>query len=265
MDTVSNVFPRKTDGRGNALPEFFQFVEIEISTACNLRCRYCPNSVSDRGLIKNNRQMPTALFHRLIDELSEIGFAGEFHPHLYNEPLLDDRLPALLRYVRTKLKNCKIALFTNGLLLTLDKYLELAECGVNSICVTRHLPADPPHIKSIICHREKHGDDKVELDYIQEGLNGEVLFNRGGVIPLKEVFHITKRCTWPSYYLTINYRGDVLLCCNDYFATFPIGNVAKRSIMEIWKKTCNKSLRECLSNDVSKVGLCRKCMIGYIR
>jgi MoaA/NifB/PqqE/SkfB family radical SAM enzyme len=212
--------------------------------------------------MKNNRQMPAALFHKIVDELSEISFAGEFHPHLYNEPLLDDRLPALLRYVRAKLKNCKIALFTNGLLLTLEKYLELVACGVNSICVTRHLVAEPPHIHTIIGHRENHGDDNVELDYIKAGLSGEILFNRGGTIFLKEVFNVTQCCTWPAYYLTINFKGDVLLCCNDYFATFPIGNVMHHSIMEVWRKTCNQSLRECLSKDVSKVSLCRKCMIG---
>ena len=115
------------------LPEFFQFVEIEISTACNLRCRYCPNSVSDRGLVKNNKQMPTALFHRLIDELAAIGFGGEFHPHFYNEPLLDERLPQLLQYVRNKLTRCKIALFTNGLYLTLEKYLELSKIPFENI------------------------------------------------------------------------------------------------------------------------------------
>jgi MoaA/NifB/PqqE/SkfB family radical SAM enzyme len=265
MDTVTHNGITGTESCVDALPEFFQYVEIEISTACNLRCRYCPNSISDRGLVKNNRQMPTALFNRLIDELSEIGFAGEFHPHLYNEPLLDDRLSDLLQYVRKKLEGCKIALFTNGLLLTLDKYLELAACGVDSICVTRHQSADPPHIAAIFRHRENHGDDNVKLDYVQEGLDEEILFNRGGAIPLKEVYNITRRCTWPSYYLTINYKGDVLLCCNDYFGTFPIGNVMHHSIMEVWGKTCNKLLREHLSKDVSKINLCRKCMIGIVR
>jgi radical SAM protein with 4Fe4S-binding SPASM domain len=265
MNTVTQKGITGTDGCVDALPEFFQFVEIEINTACNLRCRYCPNSISDRGLIKNNRKMPTALFHRLIDELSAIGFAGEFHPHLYNEPLLDDRLFDLLQYVRQKLESCKIALFTNGQLLTLEKYLQLVTCGVDSICVTRHQRADPPHIATILQHREKHGDDNVRLDYIREGLNGEVLFNRGGAIPLKEVLNITRRCTWPAFYLTINFKGDVLLCCNDYYSTFPIGNVTNNTIMEVWNKPYNKSLREYLSKDVSKVSLCRKCMIGIVQ
>ena len=246
------------------LPEFFQFVEIETSTACNLRCRYCPNSISDRGLVKNNKQMPTALFQRLVDELAAIGFAGEFHPHFYNEPLLDERLPLLLQYVRDKLNDCKIALFTNGLYLTLEKYLELVQIGVNSICVTRHLPTEPPHIHKILQHRRIEGEKGLKFDYIRDGLGKEILFNRAGLIPLKKVIHKTKTCTWPAHYLTINYKGDVLLCCNDYNASFPVGNVTNQSIMEVWRKSFNQSLRTCISQDATKVRLCRECMIGIV-
>jgi MoaA/NifB/PqqE/SkfB family radical SAM enzyme len=254
----------ETDGCANALPEFFQFVEIEISTACNLRCRYCPNSVSDRGLMKNNRQMPTALFQRLIDELAEIGFAGEFHPHLYNEPLLDKRLPQLLQYVRHKLKDCQIVLFTNGLYLTLEKYLELESVGVNKICATRHLPTDPPHIREIIQFTKTRRQNDLKIEYHQDGIQGQINFNRCGIIPLKRVINKTKACVWPYHFLTINYKGDVLLCCNDNYATFPVGNVVNCSIMDVWNKIYNKSLRKCISNDASIVSLCRKCMIGII-
>ncbi len=259
--TSSNTLPPAAKER---LPEFFQFVEIETSTACNLRCRYCPNSISDRGLVKNNKQMPTALFKRIVDELAAIGFSGEFHPHLYNEPLLDARLPQLLQYVRDKLKDCKIALFTNGLYLTLAKYLELVQIGVNSICVTRHQSADPPHIEKIIHHRRVFGHNSLKFEYLREGLDKEILFNRGGLIPLKKIIHQTKTCTWPSYYLTINYKGDVLLCCNDYNASFPVGNVAYQSIMEIWRKSYNQKLRACIRTDAAKVKLCRDCKIGIV-
>jgi len=250
--------------RQESLPEFFQFVEIETSTACNLRCRYCPNSISDRGLIKNNKQMPTALFYRLIDELAAIEFGGEFHPHFFNEPLLDERLPQLLEYVRNKLNRCKIALFTNGLFLTLEKYLELAHVGVNSISVTRHLSGDPPHIDEIMRYRQVHGDSGVTFDYIRDGLDKEILFNRGGLIPLKKIHHKTEACTWPAHYLTINFKGDVLLCCNDYHASFPVGNVVNQSIMAVWGKSFNKALRICISKDASKVPLCRRCMLGFV-
>jgi len=36
--------------------QLFSVVEVETSTACNLRCNYCPNSVYERGLLKNDER-----------------------------------------------------------------------------------------------------------------------------------------------------------------------------------------------------------------
>lgn len=246
------------------VPDQFVFVEIETSTACNLRCRYCPNSVSERGLIKNNRQMPESLFYRLVDELAEMGFEGDFHAHFFNEPLLDERLPDLLSYVRGKLDRCKIALFTNGLLLSLEKYLKLVEAGVDAMEITRHTGADPPYIDEILKYRELNGDDGIELKYKREGVQEDIIFNRCGAIPLRRILKKDLGCTWPSYYLTINYKGDVLLCCNDYFASFPIGNVTHQSIREVWEKSYNRALRRHIREDQNKVEICRKCKVGYL-
>ena len=207
--------------------------------------------------------MPESLFYRLVDELSDMGFEGEFHPHFFNEPLLDERLPKLLSYVRRKLDRCRIFLFTNGLLLTVEKYQELARSGVNGIGITRHTPADPPHLNDIFAYRKRHGDDDIELNYNKTGVNGAIVFNRCGLIPLKKIVETGSVCTWPSYYLTINFKGDVLLCCNDYFASFPIGNVAKHSIQYVWGKSYNRTLRESLCKDTSKVDICLKCKVGH--
>ena len=245
------------------IPDQFAFVEIETSTACNLRCRYCPNSISDRGLLKNNRQMPESLFCRLVDELEDMGFEGELHPHFYNEPLLDQRLPHLLAYVRSKLPRCRICVFTNGVLLTLEKYMALASAGVNGIEITRHTPTDPSHIADILAYRSSNGDGGIELNYNKAGVDGAILFNRCGMIPLRRIVETGKGCTWPCHYLTINYRGDVLLCCNDYFASFPVGNVSESSIAQIWDKPYNRALRVQLCKDASKVAICRKCESGF--
>ena len=243
--------------------ELFSYVEIETSTACNLRCAYCPNSMSDRGLVKNNRQMPEALFRRLVDELVDLGFNGEFHPHFYNEPLLDERLPRLLGYVRERLPLCRIVVFTNGVRLTLEKYLELTAAGINALIVTRHTRDEPPDMARIEAHRRQMGDAGIDIEYHREGITRGIIFNRCGLVPLRKTVQNSRSCTWPSAYLTINYRGDVLLCCNDYQAEFPVGNVTSRSIREIWEKPYNVALRQMLRHDTGKVDICRRCQIGF--
>ena len=47
--------------------DFFSIVSIETSTACNRRCPYCPNSIFERGLIKNERILETGIYHKIID------------------------------------------------------------------------------------------------------------------------------------------------------------------------------------------------------
>lgn len=67
---------------------------IETITTCNRKCSYCPNSLYDRGLVMNQSRMESALFRKIIDDLAQSGWRGEIVPHLYGEPLLDERLPA---------------------------------------------------------------------------------------------------------------------------------------------------------------------------
>ena len=86
-------------------------IYIETLTACNLRCSYCPNSVYERGLIKNNQEMETKLFYKIIDELADLNWVGEIQPHSYGEPLLDQRLPSFCSYIIQKLPLAKIAIF----------------------------------------------------------------------------------------------------------------------------------------------------------
>ena len=38
---------------------------IDTITACNRRCSYCPNSMHDRGSIKNMKKMPAKLFYKI--------------------------------------------------------------------------------------------------------------------------------------------------------------------------------------------------------
>lgn len=245
------------------MPKLFSVVEIETSSECNLRCQYCPNSVSDRSLGRNGRRMSEDLFCNIVDELSEMGFSGELHPHLYNEPLLDERLGRFVSYIKKRLPETEVIVFTNGICLTVEKYRELVDAGVAQFNITRHTPVDPPHLLSVLDYRKRVGDQGVELAYNGTGIGrGQIIFNRGGLIPITKVVDPMMNCDWPSKILTINHEGDVLLCCNDYFGTFRFGNLKRQSIRFIWNQPHNRKLREYLLGDTSKIDVCRKCQMG---
>ena len=243
--------------------ELFSVVEIETCSACNLRCSYCPNSISERGLMKNRHQMDESLFFQIIDELSELGFSGEIHPHFYNEPLLDERLGRFVKYIRKKLPDTKVIIFTNGIYLTVEKYQELVTAGVGRFNITRHTPADPQNVLAVLEYRSTSGSHGIELVYNRSLIDhGNIIFNRGGLIPITKVVDPMIRCDWSSNFLTINNEGDVLLCCNDYFGSFPVGNLKRNSIQSIWYQPHNKNLRKYLCGDTSKIDVCRKCKMG---
>ena len=68
---------------------------IEISSACNRTCSWCPNSITPR---KKQVLMEEAVFLKAVQDAKAMGFHGRVTFNLYNEPLLDRRL---VRYDRT--------------------------------------------------------------------------------------------------------------------------------------------------------------------
>jgi sulfatase maturation enzyme AslB (radical SAM superfamily) len=52
--------------------DMFIDFDIETITTCNRRCSYCPNSIFERSLPKNEKLMDKELFEKIIDELAEI-------------------------------------------------------------------------------------------------------------------------------------------------------------------------------------------------
>ena len=112
-------------------------IEMAISSYCNRRCSYCPNSKVDR--ISKKHQMSDELFLSVLRQLSDIDYSEEISIHRYNEPLAD-RAYALrrLREIRAILPKAKMNVWTNGDYLDRDFVRELAETGVWRVITTIH-------------------------------------------------------------------------------------------------------------------------------
>lgn len=61
--------------------------------------------------------------------------------------------------------------------------------------------------------------------------------------------------------LVINWKGNVLLWCNDYYERSIFGNVNNKSIIEIWKDRNFIKYREILSKlgGRKQIDICKKC------
>lgn len=84
-----------------------------IFQPCNLECVYCYNKLSRKdNLLSDKPQLTTDEFKRALDQLIEFGverimFSG-------GEPTLRDDLVELAEYIKSKNREIKVALITNG-------------------------------------------------------------------------------------------------------------------------------------------------------
>ena len=232
---------------------------IETLTACNLRCSYCPNSVFDRGLIKNNQEMDLALFYNIINELNELNWVGEIQPHSYGEPLLDNRIVELCTYIKQKLPSSKINIFSNGELFNIDIYKKLVRAGVDIFSVTQHLEKEAAGTLEVIEYRKKNGDDHVILNYNKlKNIN-----SRAGLIEV-EASKQRMECNWPDHHVGISYDGEIMICCNDYLNEVKVGNVKNEKLIDIWQKPAYKKIRDNISSGDLSLNICENCTDGKV-
>lgn len=244
--------------------DFFDSIAIETTTYCNLRCKNCPNSIYERGILKNKKMMDINLFKKIIDDLSKAGYRGNLMLHFYGEPLTDERLPNLVKYSRKKLPLATIQINTNGFLLTIENYRNLIRSGVNKFFITQYVNIMPIGVKEVLYYlnRRPKKENKIEYRVLGEDIG---LSNRGGEINVKKVVDFERPiCTYPNVGMHIDYEGNVVLCCNDYHSSVKLGNVKKEDIVKIWNSGFYKKLRNEIRARKYRLKICKKC-VGIIR
>lgn len=217
--------------------DMFNNIEIETTTICNRKCEYCPNSKHDRGMF----YMDIKLYKKIINDLAKINYAGRLSPHFYGEPLCDTRIVELMEYTHLKLPKAKLIIFSNGDLLTPYLYHQLLNVGVDHFEITDHPPVKN-NIRFEKAKYQKHDE--------------QVLYNRGGLVDFG--VKVTN-CTLPKKNVVVDFDGNVILCCNDYFSTIKFGNLNEKSIMDVWDSDSYKNFRKNLDKNVMTCPLCIKC------
>lgn len=115
-------------------------VYIDPCDRCNFRCKFCPTG--DRELMKktfgrNHGPMEFSKYRELIDGIGE--FEGKVKViRLYKdgEPLLNPRLPEMIRYAKESGCCERVDTTTNGSLLRPELSLRLIEAGLDRINIS---------------------------------------------------------------------------------------------------------------------------------
>jgi GTP 3',8-cyclase len=239
--------------------DFFDAIALETTTYCNLRCPNCPNSKYERGILKNKKLMSPSLFKKIINELSSINYRGQILLHFYGEPLSDKRLPDFVAHIKKKLPKASVGINTNGFLFTVPLYLKLVNSGVDDFFVTQYSETMPSPVKNLLDHLKLNN---LENRITYRVMGKEVaLSNRGGEIKVKKCVDFMRPiCAYPNTAIHVNYRGDVVLCCNDYHSSITFGNLNDQTIFSIWANPRRRKLMKEIRHNIFKLPICQRCV-----
>jgi len=109
-------------------------VQIQTQSGCDGRCVFCPNAEVAKSDLPQGRMEPE-LFRKIVDELATLR-PRRISPYLMNEPLLDRRLPELIRYISDTVPGTTTLVTSNGTRLDLDMGRQLVAAGLKRIKVS---------------------------------------------------------------------------------------------------------------------------------
>lgn len=239
--------------------EPFNHVEIETINRCNGNCSFCP--VSRQKDTREYQIMEEGLFQSIIDQLAELQYHGRLALFSNNEPFLDPDILPRHQYARKKLPNARMHLFTNGTLLTIEKFKELM-LYLDELIIDNY-QQDLELIKpcrEIVSYCEEHPDFKKRVTIVLRKPQ-EILSSRGGDAPnRKELVSYGKdRCVLPFKQLIIRPDGKVSLCCNDPLGKNTLGDLKKDPILDVWNNDRFKMVRKCLYEGRANWKHCEYC------
>lgn len=234
-------------------------ISIETINRCNSTCSFCPaNRTSDR---RPFAKMEEGLFYKIIQQLAEAEYNGYLNLYVNNEPFMDTRIEEWYQYAKENLPKAKMLLYTNGTLVTPDRFRKIIpyidKMIINNYTENYKIHDNIQDIITIVKSEKEYWDKDitVQIRFIQE-----ILTNRAGGAPNKQkVKQGGKICIMPFTDFTIYPDGTVGLCCSDALEKTNLGNVNEKRIIEIWNSAEYRKLREMIGVNRDKYSFCKGC------
>lgn len=242
----------------------FREVEIETVNRCNGICDFCP--VNKKHDSREYHLMSEELYKNIIDQFAEINYAGAIAPFSNNEPFLDNHIIERTKYMREKLPNARIHMYTNGTLLTLERFKEIVnyldELIIDNYHHEQKLLKTSQAVKEY-CDANPELKKKVTI-VIRDPK--EILTSRGGDAPnRKELKSFGEcKCALPYQQLIIRPDGKVSLCCNDPLGKNTLGDLTKESILDVWYGEKYNQIRNSLQDGRKGWNHCEYCDTFYM-
>lgn len=246
--------------------DFPLHLDIEVTSACNLRCPFCATTYSKF----KDGFMEWKTAKRILDEAGEKGlYACKFN--FRGEPLLHKELGRFISYAKEK-GVIDVFFNTNAVLLTEEKAKILIDAGLDRLTISfegferslyeknrvgakfEEVVANVDRLRSL---RERLGVSKpkirvqtVLVPELKNRMDEFVAFweNRVDQVSYNDMEPsmdtIRKKiqrlksswiCPFPYQRMTIMWDGTITACKNDYYGKLELGNVENVLLSECWQ------------------------------
>lgn len=209
-------------------------LELETWATCNRTCPTClRNSLPDRTAAASwfipSGPTLAGIAALLADARDHLGFRGAVCLSHYNEPLQDERLPAIARLVRRADFASSVFLHTNGDLITTARAQAL-DGLLDWISVALYMD-EPAKSQRAAWIRSQFSSTRVDFTG-----GGHIPTHFSPDFPVADLAraHQDHPCSEPGRRLIINHRGEMLFCCDDLIGHFSLGRFPDRSLRDLW-------------------------------
>lgn len=277
-------------------PTFPTHLEIEASSACQMKCPMCKTTQMIREGIKFQGFMNIELYKKIIDECQDEPIYS-IKLSWRGEPLLNPHIVKMVSYAKRKgIRD--VAFLTNGERLNPKLIEELVNAGLDWISISFdgmekiynkiRKPAifeeTIEKIKYIRFYREKINKKKplIRIQSVHSAIQGkeleflklwECIADRVNFIADQKRSIDQKDYRHDPYYICpslwqrmcISWDGKVVQCYGDYMEGNILGNVKERSLKEIWHDKPFNELRKLMKKGKRLVTKpCKTCSDGGI-
>ncbi len=267
-------------------------LEIETTTICNWKCKYCPNHI----YTQKRNIMSLDLFEEIICKAKNYGYLKWVTLHAYNEPTIDphfiQRINILKKY------DMKLVLYTNGTGLNESSLLYLKDSKVLRNIVF-NLPTTCPDdfyyltqykdldkvIRNIKMAVQLNINTKISVQgTVEQQIKGiqsiktvfpniecvsHASFDRAGIIKneINKNIHNDERflsgCGFILSVLHIAYNGDCYLCIEDYHKKIVYGNIRNATIEDLMNSNKFIQIKKIVWGNIEAPNdyPCRQCIV----
>ena len=272
-------------------------LHLETCGFCSAKCHFCMYDKAENRA-QTNGHMPLPIFHKIIHEAVTIPHITEIAWSGLSEPLLDPHLVERVAYAHAARPEWLMEMYTNGVLLTPEKFEALKTAGMNCFSVSLNSINQEQHekimglkgkfdlvcanidyaiahkdkvavlVKTVINHDQFTYDDGFQFvarwGSNHFGGHGGIVNEMNWADQLDRTirkFDPNSCCELRALaQISVHWDGRVNLCCLDPLGKYPWGDLKTQTIREIYNSPAYVQFREDhANNQAARHPMCAVC------